>query len=367
MYHRMSPPTQGTDDRKKGGHVMAFLENETVFEEGVDGPHGLPSNSDMRIVVRMQCVLLLVGVIGNTLILYLFGKRRECLTYVIAILSLAVKDLLACCIYLPFSIALEAQEFATSSDFVCKCYHFFANVTHNFTMPSLLLISLDRCACVCVGHIQATYYKRAFIAIGIVGVFSLSVSIVPTLTFRVNDGYCVFSVSKNLLEPIRIFEMIMALVFVIDGVVSILIYSVIFGTVLYHKYSSKHPAPHSQLDDMGDRSGESSSSNFAETTTFGDSENTISKRKQLVQLQKDQISLTGVMFALTLLYFIQYFPALFSSFNHVRHVSIAIFLMFQIRFVSNFFVYLCLDATFRRDLKDLLQLTCSRLRSVRLL
>lgn len=78
------------------------------LQEELD-PYGLLSHFDMNIVIGIQSALLLLGVTGNTLILYLFGKRRERPTYVIAVLALAVKDLVACCIYLPFSIALEAR------------------------------------------------------------------------------------------------------------------------------------------------------------------------------------------------------------------------------------------------------------------
>lgn len=218
--------------RFTGRHSMAFSENGTVLEKELD-PYGLLSHFDMNIVIGIQSALLLLGVTGNTLILYLFGKRRERPTYVIAVLALAVKDLVACCIYLPFSIALEARGFVTSSNFVCKSYHFLSNLTFNFTMPSLLLIALDRCVCVWRGHAQASNTRRVFIAIGVLGVFSLSVSIVQSLAFRVNEGYCGFSVSRTSLEHLRLFEKIMVFAFQTDAIVSILVYFAIFGTVFF--------------------------------------------------------------------------------------------------------------------------------------
>ncbi|XP_064598473.1 melanopsin-like [Liolophura sinensis] len=347
---------------------MASSENETFFEEGGEGPQGLPSISDMHTLIGMQSILLLVGVTGNSLVLYVFGNRGERLTYVIAILSLAVIDLISCCLYLPFAIALEAQWFATSSNFVCKCFHFFTNVTHCFSTPSLLLIALDRCACVCVGHVQATYHRRAFIAIVVVGVYSLSVSIFPTLAYRVNNGYCTSDGTTISEESIILFHNFIVAIFMIVGVVSILIYSAIFGVVLYLKYGSKQHVLDSTLEETSHRPNsdtESSLSNAGDSTTPDASANTADKGRQLADFQQEQISIAVVMFTLTFVYFTAHIPLLLGFFKHAKNLGIVLSMMYEITFVSNFFVYLCLDAPFRKEVKELFQSTWSRLRSLR--
>lgn len=347
---------------------MVSEENETFFEEGGEGPRGLPGRSAMHSLIGMQSAILLVGVIGNSLVLYVFGKRGERLTYVIAILSLAVNDLICCCLYLPFAITLEAQYFATSSNFVCKCFHFFGNAPHLFGVPLKLLIAIDQCACVCVGHVQATYSRRAFIAVGVSSVFSVLVSIFPTLAYRVNSGECSFDSGTISLESIILLHKFTVGFFLLVGVASLLLYSAIFGVIFYLKYGSKPPMPDSALDEIGHRPNddtESSSSHPGESGTTGASGNTGVKGRQLADFQQEQISIAVAMFTLTLVYYVGHIPLLLGFFKHVNHVHIVFYMVYQVTFVSNFFVYLGLNPPFRKDVMEIFQSTWSRLPSVR--
>lgn len=348
---------------------MVSFENETFIEEGGEGPKGLPSPSDMHILIGIQVVLSLVGAFGNSLVLYLYVKRGERLTYVVAVKTLAVKDLIACCLFLPWSIALEYLRFATTSDFLCKCYHFLGNVTNLFALPFLVFVALDRCVCVCGSHIQATYHRRAFVAVGVVSAYSLAASIVPMLAFGVYEGVCRLTDQIVTFESILAFHKFSLSVFVIYAAVLTLTYGAIFGTIVHRKYSSKQPILDFPLGGVGGEmpSGDTvSRSSNCELATSGAFEGRPSAEegRQLMQLQQEQISVTIVMFTLTVVLFVLSIPALLVVFGHIE-ANIILFHLYQICYVSNFFVYLCLEATFRKEVKELFQFTWSRLRSGR--
>lgn len=346
--------------------MSASPENDTFVEEGGEGLKGWRDGPTEYITMGMQGVLCLVGLTGNSLVLFIFGKRGERLTYVIAIITLAGKDLIACSLLLPLCIAFEALHFHTFSNFTCKSYHFIGHVTYLFGVQFLVLIALDRCACVCVGHTQATYHRRAFIAVGIVSLCSVSSAVVPTLAYAAHDGLCMFRPEIIPVESMVAFYRFSLSVFIISAAIWTISYATVFAVTLYRKYTSKQLLQDSSLGDLDGMAGtESGSSNAGDLATRDSPERSpaAEERRQLLRLQQEQISVTIVMFTVTLVLLILYIPAFLSAFGHIKP-NLLLFELHQISFVSNFFVYLCLEEKFRKEVKELFQSSWSRLRSM---
>ncbi|XP_078665865.1 G-protein coupled receptor 54-like [Branchiostoma floridae x Branchiostoma belcheri] len=134
-----------------------FLNNVTS-KNATD--EGTPDQAAMRIVVPAAFSLIcLVGISGNTLVIYLVWRHKEMRTVTnFYIVNLAVTDLafLVCCV--PFSAVKLTTESWTFGEFLCKSVFYFMQVTAQATCVTLAVLSLDRFWAI-VRHFKTPWFR----------------------------------------------------------------------------------------------------------------------------------------------------------------------------------------------------------------
>nr|AKI84606.1 kisspeptin 1 receptor [Tor putitora] len=162
------------------------------MEDSEDGEH--PFLTDAWLVPLFFSLIMLVGLIGNSLVIYVISKHRQMRTatnfYIEA--NLAATDIifLLCCV--PFTATLYPLPGWIFGDFMCKFVAFLQQVTVQATCITLTAMSGDRCY-VTVYPLKSLHHRTprvAMIVRGIciwIGSFILSIPIF--LYQRLEDGY----------------------------------------------------------------------------------------------------------------------------------------------------------------------------------
>ena len=122
-------------------------------------------------------IITLIGVVGNTLVIYVIFSRKKMRTVTnFLLLNLAFADLsfvLICPPFTAYSLAMAAWPFG---DVACRLMHYLLNVTAYVTVYTLVLISIIRYMTVC--HNTQTMHIRTkknvvFMVVGIWTLFLL--------------------------------------------------------------------------------------------------------------------------------------------------------------------------------------------------
>lgn len=94
--------------------------------------------------VIFTCISL-IGVIGNSLVIYVIVSKRSMRTVTnLLLLNLAIADLCFVVIVPPFTAYQQATSTWPFGDAVCKLLHYLVNVTAYVTVYTLVLISVIR-------------------------------------------------------------------------------------------------------------------------------------------------------------------------------------------------------------------------------
>lgn len=83
--------------------------------------------------------LLVLGLLGNLHVLYIFGSKFKPSNYRNAVISLAIMDILNCFISIPADMADIRYNIGIRTDVNCKIFEFFA---HSITLTSVLLLAI---------------------------------------------------------------------------------------------------------------------------------------------------------------------------------------------------------------------------------
>uniref|UniRef100_A0AAY4A0S8 G-protein coupled receptors family 1 profile domain-containing protein n=1 Tax=Denticeps clupeoides TaxID=299321 RepID=A0AAY4A0S8_9TELE len=119
------------------------LENETLGEPEEEEQ---PFLTDAWLVPLFFSLIMLVGLVGNSLVIYVISKHRQMRTATnFYIANLAATDIifLVCCV--PFTATLYPLPGWIFGDFMCKFVAFLQQVTVQATCITLTAMSGDRC------------------------------------------------------------------------------------------------------------------------------------------------------------------------------------------------------------------------------
>ncbi|KAL7876368.1 hypothetical protein AOLI_G00113310 [Acnodon oligacanthus] len=158
------------------------------LEEG--GQH--PFLTDAWLVPLFFSLIMLLGLIGNSLVIYVISKHRQMRTATnFYIANLAATDIifLVCCV--PFTATLYPLPGWIFGDFMCKFVAFLQQVTVQATCITLTAMSGDRCY-VTVYPLKSLRHRTSRVAMIVsiciwIGSFILSTPIF--LYQRLEDGY----------------------------------------------------------------------------------------------------------------------------------------------------------------------------------
>ncbi|XP_064610461.1 orexin receptor type 2-like [Liolophura sinensis] len=100
-------------------------------------------------VVLYILILLVTGVIGNSLVLYVYLKRFKRTSSNYFILSMAMFDMVSCCIGMPTEIYDLRYPYMFYSNAACKILRYTESVTIIGSVFILVAVAVDRCFKIC--------------------------------------------------------------------------------------------------------------------------------------------------------------------------------------------------------------------------
>ncbi|XP_017326746.1 KISS1 receptor a [Ictalurus punctatus] len=160
------------------------------LDEVEEGEH--PFLTDAWLVPLFFSLIMLVGLVGNSLVIYVISKHRQMRTATnFYIANLAATDIifLVCCV--PFTATLYPLPGWIFGDFMCRFVAFLQQVTVQATCITLTAMSGDRCY-VTVYPLKSLRHRTSRVAMIVsvciwIGSFILSI---PILMYqRLEDGY----------------------------------------------------------------------------------------------------------------------------------------------------------------------------------
>lgn len=128
---------------------VTVVESTTVDVDVSDDAAAAENGSghELYVVCTMLAVFAVLGSAGNGLVLYVFTRRRDRLVSTLYIQVLAVVDLFASLVLMPFTAYMEYVDFHIASDVVCKFYLFLITSNIPFSALIMVAIAIDRFDC----------------------------------------------------------------------------------------------------------------------------------------------------------------------------------------------------------------------------
>jgi cholecystokinin A receptor/hypocretin (orexin) receptor 2 len=154
--------------------------------------------NDQKIIVYiMQSIFSVVGTIGNSLVLYIYLRKKDKSTSSIFILALAGADFFTCLVIVPFNIVTVYLDYMHGLDAMCRLYMFLITGGVPFATLIMVAIAFDRYFCICHPFLHVITIFRAkliiFILLGFAGILGVMVA----LMYGINDYVPVSSSLTN--------------------------------------------------------------------------------------------------------------------------------------------------------------------------
>ncbi|XP_039370244.1 G-protein coupled receptor 54-like isoform X2 [Mauremys reevesii] len=151
-----------------------------------------PFLTDAWLVPLFYALVMLLGLVGNSLVIYVVSKHRQMRTATnFYIANLATTDIifLVCCV--PFTATLYPLPSWIFGDFMCKLVNYLQQVTAQATCITLTAMSMDRCYAT-LYPLQSLRYRTPRVAMGVsvaIWISSFLLSLPIAMYHRTEVGY----------------------------------------------------------------------------------------------------------------------------------------------------------------------------------
>uniref|UniRef100_A0A8C8DHR8 G-protein coupled receptors family 1 profile domain-containing protein n=1 Tax=Oryzias sinensis TaxID=183150 RepID=A0A8C8DHR8_9TELE len=151
-----------------------------------------PQLVDAWLVPTFFCLIMLVGLVGNSLVIHVITKHQQMKTVTnFYIVNLATTDILflVCCV--PFTATLYPLPSWIFGEFMCRLVNYLQQVTAQATCITLSAMSVDRCY-VTVYPLQSLRHRTPRLALAVsvsIWISSLLLSIPVVVYTRLEEGY----------------------------------------------------------------------------------------------------------------------------------------------------------------------------------
>ncbi|XP_039215501.1 G-protein coupled receptor 54-like isoform X2 [Crotalus tigris] len=151
-----------------------------------------PFLTDAWLVPLFYALIMLLGLVGNGLVIYVISKHRQMRTATnFYIANLATTDIifLVCCV--PFTATLYPLPSWVFGDFMCKFVNYLQQVTVQATCITLMAMSVDRCYAT-LYPLQSLRYRTPQVAMAIsfaIWIGSFILSLPMAMFHRTENGY----------------------------------------------------------------------------------------------------------------------------------------------------------------------------------
>ncbi|KAH3748384.1 muscarinic acetylcholine receptor M2-like [Dreissena polymorpha] len=170
---------------------MGSSSNETLPPmTSADRFEDIKSSEQQRLLPTVIFLSLIIGIglVGNILVLYVFGTKIKRSNSQIFIFVVAAVDLFSCCIAIPYEITLLMQQFMIQNLWMCKGSRFINALGTCTTSLILVFIAVDRFRKVCRPFQNQITYRMAKVFCTLSVVFGILVAL-PALFLYGNTTY----------------------------------------------------------------------------------------------------------------------------------------------------------------------------------
>ncbi|XP_069482142.1 G-protein coupled receptor 54-like [Ambystoma mexicanum] len=169
-------------DPSSRGHAAAPFCEEGAPSAAAGVAQSPPLLVDAWLVPLFFALIMLVGLVGNSLVIYVISKHRQMRTVTnFYIANLATTDIifLICCV--PFTATLYPLPSWVFGDFMCRFVNYLQQVTAQATCITLTAMSVDRCYAT-VYPLQSLRHRTPRVAMAVslgiwIGSFVLSIPV----------------------------------------------------------------------------------------------------------------------------------------------------------------------------------------------
>ncbi|XP_045198957.2 dopamine receptor 3-like [Mercenaria mercenaria] len=158
-----------------------ILSNYTCWMESVREYNQRSANLMISVEV-MMCLFMVVGILGNTLVLVVYSYRTQKTTANIFIMFLACMDLFACVVLHPYIIFKLFHGYDQTWTVLCKVFEYFNHCILALSGLTLCLVAIDRYLAICHPVKFLQFHKQVAKAITTISVISVIGSL-PILEF----------------------------------------------------------------------------------------------------------------------------------------------------------------------------------------
>ena len=351
-------------------------------------------------------VLMVVGVVGNPLAIYIYGFRWEKTTLKYFLLSLAVLDLVNCVITMPTEIAMLLNFYYFPNAEICKFSRFTTYVMNNASSVIFLVIAVDRYIKICKPYRSSISVRASKITCCLALVAGVCVSWPAIVMYDRNDVRitadvtgAVCGVDSSKYKPyLFAFFIYLWVACGLIGVVLSVLYILIWKAIVIRKMkkqswssvseksskrSDAEKASHNERCSMTSPKHVTSDNNAMEHATLKDCSCVLSNEnrghKRESKLRKGLSKFhpgrsTMMLFAITVVYVVTFLPFLvitiirthvgesfYPSLSKQEEIAVNIFLRsYLVNNCANPIVYGLFNAQFRRECKELFTRVCCR-------
>jgi hypothetical protein len=123
----------------------------------------------------------IIGSIGNSIVAFVYWRKKDKQTSTFFILILAFSDLTVCSVLIPFTIYMEKLNFETSNIYFCKAFFFLTTTTVPASSLLMTVIAFDRYFCICMVSKNIMTLPKAKLLVLIVVAISGLLGVIPVL------------------------------------------------------------------------------------------------------------------------------------------------------------------------------------------
>lgn len=128
--------------------TCGFRTNYSCWNEVVDSLN-LKWSRLVVPVEMMMCGFMIVGAIGNGIVLLVYSCRKQKTTAIIFAMFLACIDIFSCLVIHPYVIYKLFNNYDQTWSIACKIFEFFVHFNLSLSGLALLLIAIDRFLAIC--------------------------------------------------------------------------------------------------------------------------------------------------------------------------------------------------------------------------
>ena len=136
-------------------------------------------------VIGILSFFTVLGSVGNSMVLYVYVRKRNKLASTIFIITLAGTDLMTCVVIIPYTMAVNYLDYYLKYDIFCKSYMFLITSNVPFSAFIMVAIAVDRYLCICHPFTHLLNAKRAKCVIFILAMTAITLGVITALSFGI--------------------------------------------------------------------------------------------------------------------------------------------------------------------------------------